>query len=35
MAAILRSRQTVLPEGIQEIEYTSKIAVGIFDSLSF
>ena len=35
MAAILSSRQMFLPEVIPEVEYTSKIAMGISDILSF
>ena len=35
MAAILSSRQTFLPEGIPEVEYTRKIAMSISDILSF
>ena len=35
MAAILRSRQTFLPEVIPEVEYTSKNATNIYDILSF
>ena len=35
MAAILSSRQTFLPEVIQEVEYTRKIAISISDILTF
>ena len=35
MAAILRLRQTVLPEEMPEVENTSKIAMSISDILSF
>ena len=35
MAAILSSWQTFLPEIIQEVEYTRKLAMSISDILSF
>ena len=35
MAAILRSRQTFLPDVVPEIEYNSKIAMRISDILSY
>ena len=35
MVAILSPRQTFLPEGITEVEYTRKIAISISDILSF
>ena len=35
MAAIMRSRQTFLPDVIREVEYISKIAMSISDILSF
>ena len=35
MATILSSRQTILPEVILEVEYTSEIAMNISDILSF
>ena len=35
MAAILSSRQTLLPEVIPEVEYTKKIAISISNILSF
>ena len=35
MAAILSSRQTFWPEVIPEVEYTRKIAISIYDIVSF
>ena len=35
MAAILSSRDYILPEIIPEVEYTRKIAMSISDILSF
>ena len=35
MAASLSSRQTFVPEVIPEVEYTSKIAIGIADIFRF
>ena len=34
MVAILRSLQTFLPDAKPEVEYTSQIAVSIYDILS-
>ena len=35
MAAFLSLQQTFLPEVISEVEYTRKIAMSIYDILSF
>ena len=35
MAAVLISRQTILPEVIPEVEYTRKLAISFSDILNF